>query len=89
MVGANSRAAGATETSRAKALQPITVRRYGDVGPAVYVLHGGPGSPGCALGLAQALGASFSVREPPQRRSGEVPMTVAQHVADLDAVIEE
>lgn len=70
-------------------LKPITVRRYGDAGPCVHVLHGGPGAPGSAPTLAEALAGGFRVHEPLQRRSGEVPLTVAKHVADLDAAIEE
>jgi pimeloyl-ACP methyl ester carboxylesterase len=70
-------------------LERITIRRHGDSGPCVHVLHGGPGAPGSAQTLAEALADSFRVHEPLQRRSGEVPLTVAQHVADLDAVIEE
>ncbi len=68
------------------ALQPIPVRRHGDRGPSVVVLHGGPGAPGSAWDLARALGADHRVLEPLQRRAGAVPLTVAQHVADLAAV---
>ena len=50
------------------------------------VLHGGPGAPGSAASLAQDLAHWFMVLEPWQRRSGEPALTVAQHVADLDAV---
>lgn len=64
-------------------LAPIEVRRYGAMGPEVVVLHGGPGAPGSAVGLARALAARFTVLEPLQRRAGEIPLTVAQHVDDL------
>jgi pimeloyl-ACP methyl ester carboxylesterase len=64
----------------------IEVRRWGTVGPVVVVLHGGPGAPGSARGLARLLSKSFQVVEPLQRRSGGQPLTVAQHVADLAAV---
>jgi pimeloyl-ACP methyl ester carboxylesterase len=50
------------------------------------VLHGGPGAPGSAAGLARALADDFSVLEPLQRRSGIVPLTVSQHVEDLAAI---
>lgn len=52
----------------------------------VVVLHGGPGAPGSAAGLAKALAKDFLVLEPLQRRSGLVPLTVSQHVEDLKAV---
>jgi pimeloyl-ACP methyl ester carboxylesterase len=65
----------------------LEVRSYGSVGPAVVVLHGGPGAQGSAAGLARALASRFRVLEPLQRRSGDVPLTVAQHVADLSAIV--
>jgi pimeloyl-ACP methyl ester carboxylesterase len=67
-------------------LEPIQVRRYGTSGRTVVVLHGGPGAPGSAAGLAQALGEHFEVLEPLQRRSGQVALTVSQHVEDLRAI---
>jgi pimeloyl-ACP methyl ester carboxylesterase len=67
-------------------LEPIQVRRYGSSGPTLVVLHGGPGAPGSAAGLAKALGAHFDVLEPLQRRSGQVSLTVSQHVEDLWAI---
>lgn len=67
-------------------LPPIDVRVYGDHGPPVVVLHGGPGAPGSASGLAKALAHRFRVLEPLQRRAGTVPLTVERHVADLAGV---
>ncbi|HZR80471.1 MAG TPA: alpha/beta hydrolase [Candidatus Binatia bacterium] len=67
-------------------LEPIAVRRHGSRGRTVVVLHGGPGAPGSAAGLARALADDFVVLEPLQRRSGRVPLTVARHVEDLAAV---
>jgi pimeloyl-ACP methyl ester carboxylesterase len=64
----------------------ITVRRLGLSGPTLLVLHGGPGAPGSARGLARSLSQRFTVLEPLQRRSGGVPLTVEQHVRDLTAV---
>lgn len=69
-----------------KNLESIRVRRYGNRGPNVVVLHGGPGAQGSAAGLARALSDEFSVLEPLQRRSGIVPLTVSQHVEDLAAI---
>jgi pimeloyl-ACP methyl ester carboxylesterase len=63
-------------------LPPIELRRHGSAGSTVVVLHGGPGAADSG-GLAQALSGDFAVLEPVQRRSGRVPLTVAQHVADL------
>jgi pimeloyl-ACP methyl ester carboxylesterase len=68
------------------AVKRIEVRIHGTSGPDVAVLHGGPGAPGSAAGLARALGGAFRVLEPLQHRSGGEPLTVAGHVADLAAV---
>src|SRR5690349_1117429 len=67
-------------------LEPIEVRRYSLQGPTVVVLHGGPGAPGSASGLARILARAFHVLEPLQRRSGRVPLTVSRHVEDLAVV---
>lgn len=67
-------------------MRPIAVRTYGARGPTIVVLHGGPGAPGSARGLAQALATRFVVLEPLQRRAGEVQLSVEQHVADLAEV---
>jgi pimeloyl-ACP methyl ester carboxylesterase len=67
-------------------VDPIQVRTYaGRAGPVV-VLHGGPGAPGSAAGLATGLAPNFEVWEPFQRRSGDVALTVDRHVADLHDV---
>src|SRR5688500_20412214 len=73
-------------TKNMKNLESIRVRQYGSRGPNVVVLHGGPGAPGSAAGLARALADDFSVLEPHQRRSGIVPLTVSQHVEDLAGI---
>jgi pimeloyl-ACP methyl ester carboxylesterase len=67
----------------------ITVRAYGQDGPLVAVLHGGPGAAGSCAGLARDLSSFARVLEPLQRRSGTVPLTVAQHVADLAGALFE
>ena len=68
---------------------PIEVRGYGNSGPVVAVLHGGPGAAGSVAGLAASLGDEFRVLEPLQRRTdGVTPLTVARHVEDLAAVLE-
>jgi pimeloyl-ACP methyl ester carboxylesterase len=65
-------------------------REHGPPGPAhVVVLHGGPGAPGDAGGLAHLLADPLRVLEPFQRGSSDVPLTVAQHVADLAAFVAE
>jgi pimeloyl-ACP methyl ester carboxylesterase len=65
-------------------------REHGPPGPAhVIVLHGGPGAPGDAGGLAHLLADPLRVLEPWQRGSEEAPQTVAQHVADLRAFVDE
>ncbi len=67
-------------------LPQIEVRSYGAAGPTVVLLHGGPGAPGSVADLARNLAEDARVLEPLQRRSGAVPLTVEQHVADLAAV---
>jgi pimeloyl-ACP methyl ester carboxylesterase len=69
----------------AQTLEPLEVRRHGAGAKTLVALHGGPGAAGCP-GLARALAADFLVLEPVQRRSGRVPLSVAQHVADLAQV---
>lgn len=66
---------------------PITVRTYGNAGPPVFVLHGGPGAQGSVAPVARALAGDFTVFEPLQRRAGHEPLTVARHIADLHEVI--
>jgi pimeloyl-ACP methyl ester carboxylesterase len=61
----------------------LRLRTYGTVGLPVVVIHGGPGAPGSAGGIARGLGDGFRVLEPFQRESGGVPLTVARHVEDL------
>jgi len=65
----------------------VRLDRHGDSGPWVIVLHGGPGAPGSAAGLARGLAAGFRVLEPWQRGSADGgQLTVAQHVDDLLAL---
>ena len=63
------------------------VRRYGQAGPLVFVLHGGPAAYGDAAPLAEGLSISCRTLEPWQRRSGDEPLTVARHVADLHQLV--
>lgn len=62
---------------------------YGSAGPWVIVLHGGPGTPGQMAPVARRLADAYRVLEPHQRGSGAEALTVARHVADLDALVEE
>jgi len=64
-------------------VQVIQVRKYAGSDGPVVVLHGGPGAPGSLARLATELAPDFEVWEPLQRRSGEAPLTVDRHVADL------
>lgn len=66
---------------------PLFCRRYGDRGPSVYLLHGGPGAPGYLALVARQLSAFARVIEPFQRRSGAKPLTVAAHIFDLHALV--
>jgi pimeloyl-ACP methyl ester carboxylesterase len=51
------------------------------------VLHGGPAAAGNAAPIARELGASFCAIEPLQRGSGDTPLTVDRHIADLHELI--
>jgi pimeloyl-ACP methyl ester carboxylesterase len=57
------------------------------LGPVVAVIHGGPGAPGYMAPLARTLATTCQVLEPFQRNSGDEPLTVARHVADLHDVL--
>lgn len=65
----------------------VRIRAYGNSGPLVIVLHGGPGAPGSVSPVARGLADSFRVLEPMQRGSGDEPLTVSRHVADLHALV--
>jgi pimeloyl-ACP methyl ester carboxylesterase len=65
----------------------LRVRVHGTAGPVVIALHGGPAAVGNAVELAAGLSDQFQVLEPWQRGSGEEPLTVARHVADLHALV--
>ena len=66
----------------------MNFKTYGTSGDQVVLLHGGPGAPGLAA-LARGLSDSFLVLEPYQRPSGDAPLSVALHVADLDHFLTE
>jgi len=64
----------------------MQARRYGQHGPWVVLLHGGPAAPGSMAPVARRLADSFRVLETLERRSTpDHPLTVAGHVADLHA----
>jgi pimeloyl-ACP methyl ester carboxylesterase len=66
----------------------IPYRIYGDGKIKVVVLHGGPGAAGYLSPLAKQIVEYTSVAEPLQRRSSDDnPLSVAQHVIDLDNII--
>jgi len=75
-------------TGRAERSEDIDVRTYGNAGPPAFVLHGGPGAAGYMAPVCRELSDAFAVFEPLQRLSGDVRLTVAQHVTDLRNVIE-
>jgi pimeloyl-ACP methyl ester carboxylesterase len=66
---------------------PLTLFAHGRTGPVLFALHGGPGAPGSAATWARELSSSFRVIEPLQRGSGDGPLSVARHVADLHELI--
>lgn len=66
----------------------LSFRSHGEDGPSVVVLHGGPGAPGSAWGLAHGLSGHFRVLEPMQRRADVRPLSVARHLDDLRILLE-
>jgi len=66
---------------------PLKTREYGSGRSYVFVLHGGPGAPGYMAPVCVRLGRDFRVIEPFQRASGDVDLTVEQHIDDLFEVI--
>lgn len=65
----------------------MRIREYGTSGPPVVLLHGGPAAQGYLAPVARGLADAFRVVEPFQRGSGDEPLTVARHVADLHELI--
>jgi len=65
----------------------LIVHHYGNTGPRVIVLHGGPGAAGSGAPIAKGLSDTCRVMEPWQRTHSEEGLTVARHVADLDDLI--
>ena len=63
------------------------IRMFGTSGHLLIALHGGPGAIGDAYRIAKGLENDFRVLEPWQRRSGQVSLTVSQHVEDLHQLI--
>ncbi|MGC2445295.1 alpha/beta fold hydrolase, partial [Candidatus Binatus sp.] len=63
----------------------LKVRSYGGTGPAVIVVHGGPGGCGSMAPVARGIDDLLRVLEPFQSASSA---TVADHVADLHEVVE-
>jgi len=68
---------------------PIDVRRYGETGDPVVVLHGGPGAPGYMAPIARTICDSYQVHEPLQRLADGTPLTMQSHVDDLAEVAPE
>jgi pimeloyl-ACP methyl ester carboxylesterase len=65
----------------------LFAREYGNAGPPVIVLHGGPGAAGHMAPVARGLSDVYRVVEPFQQNSGDERLTVARHVADLNEII--
>ncbi len=65
------------------------VRHYGNSGPPVLVLHGGPAAVGDVAPVAKGMSGSFRAVEPWQRGSERSPLSVARHVSDLHELATE
>ena len=61
---------------------------FGQKGPCVIVLHGGPGAYGGSDGIAKELSKAFRAYSPRQRKSGDVKLSVDVHIEDLKDLIE-
>lgn len=70
-------------------MRAMRIRRYGTGGPQVVLLHGGPGAPGSLAGLARALATDCRVVEHLQPTWEQGGRTVADHVEDVRATLEE
>ena len=66
----------------------MKLRTYGDAGPIVIVLHGGPAAAGEAAPIARGLSDQFRTFEPFQTGSGDAPLTISRHVEDLHELIQ-
>jgi pimeloyl-ACP methyl ester carboxylesterase len=66
----------------------MKTQAYGEAGPIVIVLHGGPAAVGEAAPIARRLSTLFRTIEPYQRGSGNEPLTVSRHVEDLHQLIQ-
>lgn len=67
----------------------IQSRQYGERGPYVVLLHGGPGAPGEMAPVARGIESVCRIIEPLQRRSGGVPLSVEHHVEDLHDLLRD
>jgi len=65
----------------------LRFRAYGSSAHIAIALHGGPAAVGAAAPIAEGLSDCFRVFEPWQRGSGSKPLTVADHIADLHALM--
>jgi pimeloyl-ACP methyl ester carboxylesterase len=61
---------------------------YGNNGPCVIVLHGGPGAYGGSDPVAMELSKSYKAYSPWQRRSGSIKLSVDVHIEDLRELLE-
>lgn len=88
--GVRTEVRGLACSTRARPTQggALRIRTYGTSGPVVVVLHGGPAAVGEAAPIARGLADSFRVLEPWQRGSGDEPLSVSRHVADLHELVE-
>lgn len=67
----------------------IQTRRYGESGPWVVLVHGGPGAPGYMAPVGQALADAYRIVEPFQRAGDrERSLTVQRHIEDMREVID-
>jgi pimeloyl-ACP methyl ester carboxylesterase len=69
-------------------LPALPVQRHGQGPTQVICLHGGPGAGASLACVAEPLADQFTTLDYIQRRSGDVPLTVAQHVEDLQNIID-
>ena len=63
------------------------MRIHGTTGHKIIALHGGPAAVGSIAPIASTLADEFTVYEPWQRGSSDIPLTVERHVEDLHSLI--
>ena len=66
----------------------LPVKEYGKGPYQIICLHGGPAGADLMADLAEPLSGNYGVLGYVQRRSGDIALSVARHIEDLQSIIE-